>query len=212
MITGILPLAHHPKARTNHEEDIKAQSVGGRRLWSGRRGLSYFRSSPSLGQQTRASGGISEAPNFGYCLNTSTIRGQKLGLVEEIETAAKAGYNAIEPWIRDIQTFVNEGGNLKDIKKRLDDHGMTVESAIGFAPWIVDDDQKRAQGLQEMRRDMELLREMGGKRIAAPPVGATDQTNLNLLTAAARYRDILQLGETTGVVPQARALGLFQVT
>ena len=29
---------------------------------------------------------------FGYCLNTSTIRGQKLPLVEEIEIAAKAGY------------------------------------------------------------------------------------------------------------------------
>ena len=36
---------------------------------------------------------------FLFCLNLSTIRGQKLGLVKEIEVAAEAGYQAIEPWI-----------------------------------------------------------------------------------------------------------------
>ena len=40
---------------------------------------------------------------FHYCFNTSTIRGQKLSLVEEIDIAAKAGYQAIEPWINEIQ-------------------------------------------------------------------------------------------------------------
>src|SRR5215218_9833472 len=29
---------------------------------------------------------------FRYCLNTSTLRGQKLTLVEEVEIAARAGY------------------------------------------------------------------------------------------------------------------------
>jgi len=29
---------------------------------------------------------------FGYCLNTATIMGQKLGIVEEINIASRAGY------------------------------------------------------------------------------------------------------------------------
>ena len=44
-----------------------------------------------------------EASSFRYCLNTSTLRGQKLTLAEIVEIAAKAGYQAIEPWIEEIQ-------------------------------------------------------------------------------------------------------------
>ena len=36
-------------------------------------------------------------PPFGYCLNTSTIRGSTKTLVERIDIAAEAGYRAIEP-------------------------------------------------------------------------------------------------------------------
>lgn len=144
---------------------------------------------------------------FGYCLNTSTIRGQKLGLADEVDLAAKAGYHAIEPWIRELQTYVDGGGILSDLKKRIADLGLTVESAIGFAPWIVDDEQQRKQGLETMRRDMELVRQIGGVRIAAPPVGATEQPGLNLFQAADRYRAVLELGEQTGVVPQVELWG-----
>ena len=48
----------------------------------------------------RAAAG-NDASGFRYCLNTSTIRGQKLPLDQEIELAAKTGYDGIEPWIRD---------------------------------------------------------------------------------------------------------------
>ena len=47
---------------------------------------------------------------FLFCLNTSTISDQKLGLVKEIEVAAKAGYQGIEPWIRTIDDYVKGGG------------------------------------------------------------------------------------------------------
>src|SRR3954465_4608097 len=57
--------------------------------------------------------------DFHYCFNTSTIRGQKLSLVEEIDIAAKAGYQAIEPWINEIEAYVHSGGSLPDLKKRI---------------------------------------------------------------------------------------------
>ena len=50
-----------------------------------------------------------------YSLNTSTIRGQKVGLVREVEIAAEAGYDAIEPWMGTINDFVKGGGSLKDL-------------------------------------------------------------------------------------------------
>ena len=101
-------------------------------------------------------------PLVRFCLNTSTIRGQKLSLIEEVEIAGEAGYTGIEPWMRKITTYVQEGGSLKDLRKRIADAGLIVESAIGFANWIVDDDEQRAAGLEVAKRDMDVLRQIGG--------------------------------------------------
>lgn len=144
---------------------------------------------------------------FRYMLNTSTISGQKLSLVEEVEIAAKAGYDAFEPWVRELEEHARKGGSLKDVGKRIRDHGMTVEDAIGFCEWIVDDPARRKKGLEHARRAMDLVQQIGGKRLAAPPVGATNQTDLNLLKAAERYRALADLGERIGVVPQVEVWG-----
>jgi sugar phosphate isomerase/epimerase len=61
---------------------------------------------------------------FTYCLNTSTIAGQKLSLPVMIDLAAKAGFKAIEPWIREIQTYQHNGGSMKDLRKQIEDAGM----------------------------------------------------------------------------------------
>ncbi|MCA9267994.1 MAG: sugar phosphate isomerase/epimerase [Planctomycetales bacterium] len=141
-----------------------------------------------------------------YCLNTSTIRGQKLSLVEEIDLAAKTGYDGIEPWMREIDEYVDNGGSLDDLRKRIADSGLTVESAIGFAAWIVDDDEKRRQGLESAKRDMERVRSLGGARIAAPPVGATNEA-VDLAAAAERYAKLLEVGRAAGVTPMLELWG-----
>jgi 2-keto-myo-inositol isomerase len=147
------------------------------------------------------------SPVFRYSLNTSTIREQKVGIVREVEIAAAAGYDAIEPWMGTLDEYVNGGGSLPDLKKRIEDAGITVESAIGFARWIVNDDAERAQGLEQAKRDMDRLAQIGGKRIAAPPVGATDKPGPDLPTAAQRYRALLEVGAQTGVIPQLEVWG-----
>ena len=152
------------------------------------------------------SGSKSTVP-FRYCFNTSTIRGQKLSLEKEIEITTEAGYNAIEPWVEKIHRYVRSGGNLKDIRRKINDSGLTVESAISFFQWIVDDDTQRAKGLEQAGRDMDVLAQIGGKRIAAPPAGATRQAGLDLMKAAERYRALLELGDKTGVVPQVEVWG-----
>jgi len=140
-------------------------------------------------------------------LNTATIMGQKLSLVEQVEVTAKAGYDAFEPWVRDLEAHAKAGKSLKDVAKRVRDLGLRVESAIGFASWIVDDDAARKKGLEQARYDMDLVQQLGGVRLAAPPVGATNQANLDLFRAAERYRALCEVGAKLGVVPQVEVWG-----
>lgn len=148
---------------------------------------------------------------FGYCLNTSTIRGQKLPLVAEIEIAARAGYRGIEPWAVEIDQHVKSGGSPSELRKRFADAGLSVEGVIGFAEWIVDDESRRARGLEEARRIMDLTAEIGGRRLAAPPAGVSEADRLDLPTIANRYRALLELGEQHGVVPQLELWGFARV-
>jgi 2-keto-myo-inositol isomerase len=147
------------------------------------------------------SAGARNAGPFRYSLNTSTIRGQKLGLEKEIDVAAQAGYSAMEPWVQTLQEYVKAGGRLRDIRRRVEDRGLTIENAISFSRWVADDDGVRAQAREQLKAEMDLLAQIGGKRIAAPPAGATNEPGLDLMKAAERYRAILELGDQTGVTP-----------
>ena len=160
-----------------------------------------------VGFKAEGATGRTNRKSFGYCLNTGTIRGQKLSLVKELEITAEAGYDAIEPWIHKIHEYKDAGGSLKDLKKRIVDLGITVESAIGFARWVVDDDAQRAKGLEQFKRDMDVVAQIGGKRVAASPAGATGLPALDLDKAAERYRVILEMGDQIGVVPQLETWG-----
>jgi sugar phosphate isomerase/epimerase len=178
------------------------------REWTRRQWLT---GTPALLATGLAAASASAAPAtrepFGYCLNTSTLQGQKLDLVEIIEIAARAGYQALEPWVRELDQHVKSGRSLKELGQRIRDRGLTVESAIGFAEWIVDDEARRKKGLEQARRDMDLVQQVGGKRLAAPPAGATNQADLDLQRAVERYRTLLELGDQLGVVPQVELWG-----
>lgn len=149
-------------------------------------------------------------PPLRYCLNTSTIAGHqnKTPLHQEIDLIANAGYSGVEPWIREITAFKESGGKLSDINKQCADRGLTIESAIGFANWIVDDDAKRKKGLEDLRRDMDLVRQIGGARMAAPPVGATSALDLDRV--AERYGAALRIGREMGVTPMLELWGHSQ--
>ena len=149
---------------------------------------------------------------FIYCLNMSTIRGQiqsqKLDLAKQCDIAIQAGYKGIEPWMNHVHQYKEAGGSLKDLGRKLNDAGVTVESAIGFAKWIVDDDAVRAKGLEDAKRDMDAIAQLGGTHIAAPPVGAhKGGDKLDLFKAAERYSDLLKVGDQTGVIPMVEVWG-----
>lgn len=163
-------------------------------------------------------GGQTVAPpkaQFGFCLNTSTVRdkdGKSRPLTELVDIAAKAGYDAIEPWTQEIDEYLKTGGTLKELRKRIADAGLKVPDVIGFSEWIVEDAGRRKKGLAQAKRDMGWAAELGSPHIAAPPVGATGgaskrddpkftQPVIDLLAAADRYRALLDLGKTMKVTP-----------
>jgi sugar phosphate isomerase/epimerase len=144
---------------------------------------------------------------FSFCLNTSTIMGQKPGLKGYLDVAAKAGYDGVELWIRDIQEYISSGHSLSELKKYISDSGLRLENAIGFAPWMVDDEEKRKSGFLQMETEMELLAELGCNRVAAPAAGVN--APLDLFKAGERYKSLLDLGRKTGVMPQLEFWGAF---
>lgn len=149
---------------------------------------------------------------FRFCLNTSTIRecsylGKKVDILAGIDVASKAGYSGIEPWIGELDRYTKEGGSLKDLGKRIADAGLKVESAIGFAAFLHENDDERKKGLEEAKRCMGLVLDIGGQRLAAPPVGVTDKTGLDPLKLADRYHALCELGRVEGVLPQLELWG-----
>ena len=146
-------------------------------------------------------------PTFKFSLNTSTIRGQKLTLPQTIELAAKAGYDGFEPWMMEIQTYLETGKSLASLKKLASDAGLEFFDCIGFPTWMSQDEEKSKVGFTQMEKEMGVLAELGCPRVAAPAIGT--EAPLDLLKAGERYKKLLDLGRKTGVMPQLEFWGAF---
>jgi sugar phosphate isomerase/epimerase len=168
----------------------------------------HFLTASALAAATTARAAEPDPPKpyrFTYGLNAATLMGQKLPLAQQLEVAAQAGYDGYEPWLSDLARHAR-GGSLKDLGKRCRDLGLRIYGSIGFAEWIVDDDARRGRGIENLKRDMAMVADLGGSHIAAPPMGATAKP-LDLDRMAERYHAILEIGAGLGVVPQLEIWG-----
>jgi 2-keto-myo-inositol isomerase len=147
---------------------------------------------------------------FGYCLNTSTIRGNNLDIAAVVNAASKAGFQAIEPWITELDRYTSNGGTLKDLGSRITDAGLTVENAIAFNSFLDDDDTRRAASMEKLKTDMDKVAQIGGKRIAVPP-GNNRTAAVSLDNAARYYREALEMGEKMAVQPLLELWGTHPV-
>ena len=71
---------------------------------------------------SQTSSGTASKPNAApvrYCLNMSTINSSKIPLREQIQIAAKAGYTGVELWLRDVDRFIDEKGDLAALRREL---------------------------------------------------------------------------------------------
>lgn len=141
-----------------------------------------------------------------FCLNLGTIRNYELKLNQELEVARDAGYRSVEIWFDRLSDYARSADGkgfdkdkLAELRKFSDGEGLTIESAIGFASWIVDDPERRAAGVDELKRQAEALAILGAKHVAAPAAGANERIDLSKV--AERYRTVLEACEPFGVRP-----------
>ena len=144
---------------------------------------------------------MGETREFGYCLNTSTIRECGLDLLQEIEVAAQAGYQGIELWVSEIEAYQRGGGTLVELGHLLEQRGLEVPNLIAFFQWAHPDDEARARALEEARGVAAMARELACPCVAAPPSGISDRADIALSHIAGCYRDLLALGRQVGVKP-----------
>ncbi len=156
-----------------------------------------------------AFGQVSEkkASSFKFSLNTSTIRGQKLSLPQIIELCARAGYDGFEPWMMEIQAYLETGKSLASLKKLASDAGLEFFDCIGFPTWMAQDEAKSKTGFTQMETEMGILADLGCPRVAAPAIGT--EAPIDLLKAGEKYKKLLELGRKTGVMPQLEFWGAF---
>ncbi|HVX49211.1 MAG TPA: sugar phosphate isomerase/epimerase family protein [Chitinophagaceae bacterium] len=143
---------------------------------------------------------IAKGP-FRFSLNTSTISGQKPGLLGYIEIASKAGYDGVELWINDIRDYLAKGNTIQSLATYLNKKNIAVENVISFTTWMVDDGTQRKAGLAALEDEMKIAAALGCSRIAAPPAGVEAGKPVNIEEAGKRYREILQLGRKYNVMP-----------
>lgn len=139
--------------------------------------------------------------SFEISLNTSTISGQKLGLLKTINVAAQAGYNGVELWIPDIQEYLKSGNSIQSLASHIRSKKLKVYNLISFTHWMADDDNKRSAALQQLEDEMKLASVLGCRYIAAPPAGVEKGTLPDYAVIGKRYSHILDLGQKHKVTP-----------
>lgn len=141
-------------------------------------------------------------------MNCSTLLHYKLPADTQIDLIANAGFDGIEMWMSDIKTFLEKGGSTARLRNKLNENNLVLENIIGFSKWCSDDAEERSKALDQLREEMEITKELGGKFIATPVQGIERIDPNKYDQYAARYAAILELGDETGVTPILELWGM----
>lgn len=145
---------------------------------------------------------------FRVSLNASTLMAYELPVNEQIRMIAAAGFDGAELWMRDIRAYLEKGGTTTELKEHLEAGNLLLENIIGFSQWCNDDATERAQALDLLLEEMEIIAGLGGGYIAMPVMGIDKLDPAKFDAYAERYRAILELGDATGVVPLLELWGM----
>lgn len=131
--------------------------------------------------------GVSPWP---LCLNASTIRPAPLR--DKIAIAAQTGYDAIEPWIDDLEKHEAEGGDLDALGAEIRDLGLTVPNVIGLWSCMPAGKDAFEQSLEATRNRMRMSAAVGSKHVAAIP--SPDRPDFEIEWGTECYRRLLDIG------------------
>lgn len=141
---------------------------------------------PAFGKESNRKPLKNNSP-FRISLNTSTISGYNLLLEKQISLCSNAGYDGIELWIKDVRSYLQNGGKIDILKAKLENSRLQLENMIGFAPWLTGDD-----GMKEMKEDINLSSELGSKCIAATGYGVQNFDYSLISSYSEKYDELLE--------------------
>lgn len=136
---------------------------------------------------------------FRAALNASTLFPYGLGIREQIAIAARAGYDGIEIWMKDLQAYADDGGSVAALRRYAADSGVAVANAISFLPWADENEAVRLRGAAQADEELALLGELGCPSFAAPPFG--DVGDASLGDIAERFAKLYAQARRYGVSP-----------
>ncbi|MDQ8738806.1 sugar phosphate isomerase/epimerase family protein [Paenibacillus sp. LHD-38] len=136
---------------------------------------------------------------FKTALNASTLFPFTRDVERQITIASEAGYQGIELWVEDIQTYLSQGGTTDLLCSKLDEARIELVNAIAFFPWADVNDEVRKMGMQQAKEEMQILAEVGCKAVAAPPIGSVEAVTLEQF--ANYFSELFELGDKLGVEP-----------
>ncbi len=126
------------------------------------------------------------------CLDTATIR--PASLEDKVSIAAEAGYDAIEPWDRELAQYEDDGGNLEKLGEKIKDLGLFVPSVIGMWNAIPPAEDAFAASLSDTRNRMRMAKAIGSEYIQTIP--NTVGNGYDIKQVAKRYRQIIEIGKS----------------
>jgi sugar phosphate isomerase/epimerase len=136
---------------------------------------------------------------FKTALNASTLFPFDLDVTQQVRLAAEAGFDGIELWVKDLESYLERGGTTRELRALLAGSGVAAVNAIAFFAWADADDAARARGLAQAKREMRLLAEIGCPAVAAPPFGDVETVSLEAM--AGHFAQLVELARGLGVEP-----------
>jgi sugar phosphate isomerase/epimerase len=109
-----------------------------------------------------------------------------------VQIAAKAGYDAIEPWDGELAEFEKGGGNLKELGKEIKDLGLFVPSVIGLWNALPPTQAEFEESLKDTRNRMRMASDIQSEHIQTIP--NTVGENFDPKYVSQRYREIIDIG------------------
>lgn len=141
------------------------------------------------------------------CLDTATIRTAKT-LEEKVDIAIKAGYDAIEPWDRELIQFEEQGGNVKALGQKIKQAGLFVPSMIGLWGCIPENEAAFQASLPETKNRMRLAAEIGCSHVQAIPNKVGE--NYDHAFVSDCYRRLLDIGiKEYNIIPSLVFVKMF---
>lgn len=142
----------------------------------------------NLKKEKRYQNGQSPWP---ICLDTATIRTAK-SLEEKVDIAIAAGYDAIEPWDNELEEYEKNGGDLKELGKKIRRAGLFVPSMIGLWGCLPENEEAFQASLPATKNRMRMAADIGCTHIQAIPNKVGEDYDVKFVASC--YRRLLEIG------------------